>query len=283
MNELAAIDLVRNRAYSTAPMRFTLITPVLNGMPWLPECVGSVASQRGDVEIEHIVLDPGSTDGSREWLEANTDPADTRLIFEQDAGQTSALRRGFEEGTGDVFGWLNADDLLERGALAAASAALEADPEAVAVTGRCVLLDPSGEATGEIPLLEDTSVRGILSSPTNLAQPATFFRRRAYETVGGLDPSLDLAMDVDLWLKLAALGRIIRTDAVLARFRIHPDAKTVAGLAAAMRQDLALRLRRGMRPWSPAGRHLLRYGVLAPARDAVLRRLGMGHRKGVRE
>lgn len=282
MKDRTAIDLLPGLPYAIARMRFTIITPVLNGMPWLPECVGSIARQRDEVEIEHIVLDPGSTDGTREWLEANTDRADTRLIFERDAGQTSALRRGFDEATGDVFGWLNADDLLEPGALATAAAALEAEPEAVAVTGRCVLLDPSGEATGEIPLLEDTSLRGILRSVTNLAQPATFFRRAAYEAVGGLDPSLDLAMDLDLWLKLAARGRILGCDAVLARFRIHPDAKTVAGLRAAMRQDLALRLRRGMRPWSPAGRHLLRYGVLAPVRDAVLRRVGLKRRKAGR-
>lgn len=255
-------------------MRFTIVTPVRNGMPWLPECVASVAGQTG-VEVEHIILDPGSTDGTREWLEANADGARTRLIFEPDEGQTSALRRGFAEATGDVFGWLNADDALEPGALAVAGAALAGDPGALAVTGRCVLVDADGRATGEIPLVADTSPRGLLRSPTNLAQPATFFRRRAYQAVGGLNPSLDLAMDVDLWLRIAARGRILREDRVLARFRIHPDAKSVARLPAAIRQDLAIRLRHGMPPWSRAARHLLRYGVLGPARDAVLRRVGL--------
>ena len=261
-----------------AQMRFTIVTPVLNGMPWLPECVASVARQRSSAAVEHIVLDPGSTDGTREWLEAKTDRADTRLVFEPDVGQTAALRRGFAEATGDVFGWLNADDLLESGALAAAAAALESDPKAVAVTGRCILMDPGGNVTGEIPLLPDTSLPGLLHSPTNLAQPATFFRRSAYEAVEGLDPRLDLAMDVDLWLKLAKRGRILREDRVLARFRIHPDAKSVARLSAAVRQDLAVRLRRGMPPWSRAARHLIRHGVLAPARDVVQRRLAPGRR-----
>jgi glycosyltransferase involved in cell wall biosynthesis len=248
-------------------MRFTVVTPVFNGMPWLPECMASVDAQREDVEVEHIVLDPGSTDGSREWLEENA-PEGTRLVFEPDDGQTDALLRGFRDATGDVLGWMNADDFFLPRALLEVRRLLEAAPEAAAITGRCRLVGPAGEPRGLIPVVEDTSLRGLLETPTNIPQPATLFRRSAYEASGGLDVSLDLAMDVDLWLKIAAVGPILRSEVELASFRLHPDAKTALPWAAT-REDLRVRLRHGLSPLSPAARRMFRVGYLRPTRVAL--------------
>jgi glycosyltransferase involved in cell wall biosynthesis len=240
-------------------MRISIVTPVLNGMPWLAEAVESVARQRGDVDVEHVIRDGGSTDGSREWLKAHEELG-FRATFERDGGQTDALIAGFAGATGDVFGWLNADDLLEPGALLLVAEAFQANPDAVIVSGGCLHIDPNGAVIGPIPIPPHPEFDRLLRHPSNLAQPATFFRAEAYRQVGGLDRRFDLAMDVDLWFRLASTGRVVLlSDAVLARFRLHPNAKSVRAAAAACRQDLRIRRRYGMPLLSPAGRSLLKH------------------------
>jgi glycosyltransferase involved in cell wall biosynthesis len=242
-------------------MRISIVTPVLNGMSWLPKAVESVARQRfdSDVDVEHLIRDGGSTDGSREWLTAHEDLG-FRATFERDGGQTDALIAGFADATGDVFGWLNADDLLESGALRRVAETFEANPDGVIVSGSCLLIDPNGAVLGPIPTPPRPEFDRLLRHPNNLAQPATFFRAEAYRRVGGLDRRFNLAMDVDLWFRLASIGRVVLLeDAVLARFRLHPNAKSVRAAAAACREDLRIRRRYGM-PWlSPAGRSLLKH------------------------
>jgi hypothetical protein len=133
------------------------------------------------------------------------------------------------------------------------------------VTGSCLLIDSAGAIKGAIPTPPVASLEGLLRCPTNPAQPATFFSADAYRRSGGLDRQYDLAMDVDLWLKLARTGpiKILPTE-VLARFRIHADAKSVARYGAAVRQDLRVRRRHGMPLLSSTGRGLFDIGYVKP-------------------
>jgi glycosyltransferase involved in cell wall biosynthesis len=256
-----------------ARVRFTIVTPVFNGMPWLPLAMESVAIQRREVEVEHIVLDGGSTDGSREWL-AEHAAGSAILVFEPDQGQTDALIRGLRIGSGDLLGWLNADDLLEPGALALVAKTFAEHPDAVAVAGTARVIDAEGAEVGLLRLPPSASLSGLLAHPTNLVQPSTFFTREAYRRVGGLDRDLQLAMDVDLWMKLARAGDLVLLpDAILSRFRIHPGAKSVAGAADAAREDLKVRRRNGMRLWSGPGVYLLRLAYAEPVKARVVRRL----------
>jgi len=251
-------------------VRFTIVTPVFNGMPWLPESVRSVARQRSAVDVEHIVLDAGSADGSREWLTSQADGS--ILVFEPDAGQTDALRRGFDRATGDVLGWLNADDVLEPDALLRVADVLNAHPHAVGASGAALLVGPRGAILGAIPTPPEGSFRGLLRYPRNLAQPSTFFRREAYERAGGLDIRWHLAMDVDLWLRLTGFGDFVLmpTDA-LSRFRLHPGAKSVRGAADAALEDLRVRRSHGMALPSRAGIYLLKAAYYEPVRRRIRR------------
>lgn len=257
-------------------MKFSIVTPVLNGMPWLPECVESVASQRADVGVEHVVLDGGSTDGSRDWLRDNG-ALGYVAAFGPDAGQTDALVKGFGRATGDVFGWLNADDVLEGGALRRVASMFQADPDLVLVGGCCVVIDEVGDFRGLIGTPRASDLHGLVTHIENPPQPATFFRAEAYRLAGGLDPRYDLAMDVDLWLKLARLGRVaFLPRTILARFRVHDAAKSVKAEGRAIRQDLSIRRRNGLPLRSEAAAHeLYRIYVSLPLRSArrVLRRL----------
>jgi glycosyltransferase involved in cell wall biosynthesis len=250
-------------------MRISLVTPVFNGMPWLPEAVESVAGQRGDVDIQHIILDAGSTDGSRAWLDEHRELGYV-TVFDPDEGQTDALAKGFGLATGEVFGWLNADDLLEPGALDTVARTFGREPDAVIVSGRCLQIGPDGGVLGTIETPPQPDFRELLNHPTNLAQPATFFRAEAYRRVGGLDRQYNLAMDVDLWFRLARTGRVaLLPGETLARFRLHPAAKSVADLTGAIREDLSIRLKNGVSWGSPAARALVLHGWILPS----LRRL----------
>ena len=97
----------------TKPLSFSIITPVLNGMTYLPRCVASVADQR-DVTVEHIVADGGSTDGTVEWLKGQKD---VRWISESDHGVYEAMNRGINLAKGDILLLLNSDEQLLPGSL----------------------------------------------------------------------------------------------------------------------------------------------------------------------
>lgn len=254
-------------------MRISIVTPVLNGMPWLPEAVASVAAQDGSVDVEHLIFDAGSTDGSRAWLDDHRDLGFV-TTYEADRGQTDALVKGFNRATGDVLGWLNADDLLEPSALETVSRTFELMPQSVIVSGRCLQIDAAGTVIGVIDPPPAAGFRDLLHHPTNMAQPATFFRADVYRAIGGLNRAYDLAMDVDLWFRLARRGPVaLLPSETLARFRLHPGAKSVANLEGAIREDLAIRLKQGASWRSPAVRVLMTGGWIAPARRR-LRRLG---------
>jgi glycosyltransferase involved in cell wall biosynthesis len=267
-------------------MKVTVVTPVYNGMPWLPECIASVAEQRGDVEVEHLVYDGGSTDGSAEWLREHTFLG-YKAIIGPDGGQTDALAKGFSRATGEVFGWLNADDVLEPGALKRVVDVFTADPSLAMVVGACLVIDSRGVVTGAIPAPPVATLAGLLCLPGNPAQPATFFSAWAYRRGGDLDRRYDLAMDMDLWLKLAKVGPIqtLSTE-VLARFRVHPSAKTSVAAGAAARQDLRIRRRHGMPLRSPVAVPLIGAGYVRPVVSPwwrpvrrLAKRLLLGHRK----
>ncbi|HEX7490081.1 MAG TPA: glycosyltransferase, partial [Candidatus Limnocylindrales bacterium] len=207
----------------------------------------------------------GSSDGSREWLAAHTELG-YKVAMEKDGGQTDALAIGFDQATGDVFGWLGADDLLEPGALIRVVEAFNANPDAVLVSGTCLLIEADGAILGAIPTPPRPEFQQLLRHRTNLAQPATLFRADAYRQVGGVNRHYNLAMDVDLWFRLASIGRVVLLrDELLARVRLHPGAKSVVAAYAASREDLSIRRRHGMSLRSPAGRTLVRHGVFESA------------------
>jgi glycosyltransferase involved in cell wall biosynthesis len=258
-------------------VRFTIVTPVLNGMPWLPEAIGSVARQRdtADFELEHIVLDGGSTDGSREWLSAHPELG-CDLRFQADHGQADALATGFEAATGELLGWLNADDVLEPGTLKTVHDLFVASPEVVMVSGVCLFIEVDGRISGAMATPRTPTFDGLVQTRINPPQPSTFFRASAYAKIGGLDRGLNLAMDLDLWIRLARVGRYeVLQDQVLARYRIHPQAKSERMAQASAGEDLMIRRRNGMKWRSQAGGELFRVVYVRPAMSPIrgLRRL----------
>lgn len=200
----------------------SLVTPCRNAVKWLPDCLASVAMQSYR-QVDHIVVDAASTDGTVELLRRHSG---LRWVSEPDDGQSSAILKGFGLATGEVLGWLNADDALMPDALARVAEAFEQNPGAGLVYGDSLVVEHGQQRTVRPP--QPLTVASFdVSNP--LPQPSCFFTRDAYEQVGGLDADLHLAMDLDLWLRLlGAEVQAVYVPLPLSRIIVHPEAKTRA-------------------------------------------------------
>lgn len=121
-------------------MSFSIVTPSFRSSQWLKLCIASVADQEG-VEVEHLVQDAGSDDGTLDWL-----PSDRRVaaFVERDSGMYDAVNRGFRRSKGDILAYLNCDEQYLPGALKAVENAFTADPELDVVLGDSIVTDPGG-------------------------------------------------------------------------------------------------------------------------------------------
>ncbi len=204
------------------------------------------------------MVDGGSTDGTLDVLRSFDSGAPLRSdgdriswISEPDAGQSDAIAKGFARARGDVLAWLNADDVMHAGAVADAVAEFERFPEVGLVYGRGMILDVDGEETGPFVEIEPFNLWRLLHTLDYVLQPATFFRRSAYEAAGGLDPDLCWAMDWDLWIRLAGVAEVRFLDRVLAGSREWQDTKTATGGWQRIRELRSLVKKHTGRSWTP--------------------------------
>lgn len=121
-------------------MKFSIVTPSFRNSSWLKLCVASVADQRG-VEVEHIVQDAGSDDGTQDWL-----PRDPRVkaFIEKDGGMYDAVNRGYRRAAGDVLAYLNCDEQYLPGGLKAAQDFFEANPRIEVALAGSIITDGAG-------------------------------------------------------------------------------------------------------------------------------------------
>jgi GT2 family glycosyltransferase len=200
----------------------TVAVPSFNQGRYLNDALASIFQQQVPVEV--FVADGGSTDGSvdviRHW--------ESRLAgwrSHADAGQAAAINECVARGTAPYVGWLNSDDWLLPGGLARLISVLESYPAAPAVYGRAWNLVDKTQAKNPV-WVEPFDIRR-LSLRCIISQPATLIRRSAWEAVGGLDESLHMAMDYDLWWRLFKVaGPLHFVDALVAVNRDHAETKT---------------------------------------------------------
>lgn len=224
----------------------TVVIPSFNQGQFLGKAIESVLEQ--DIPVEVFVVDGGSTDGSvdliRQW--------EGRLSgwrSHPDAGQAAAINEGIAQGSAPYVAWVNSDDWLLPGGLRHLVAALASNPDAPAVYGRAWnIAHPSGRkyAVWVEPFSEPRlAVRCIVS------QPATLIRRSAWESVGGVDESLQMAMDYDLWWRLyKRFGMLQFVEDFVAVNREHDATKTSKFRRLHYREAMAVVARHhGKVPW----------------------------------
>ncbi len=212
------------------PVRVTVVTPSYNQGPFIERTIESVLAQRGDFDLEYLVVDGGSTDETQAILRRYQ--GRLRCVSEKDRGQSDAINKGFRMASGEILAWLNSDDTYMPGALDAAARALR-HGGARWCFGECRVVDESDrEVRRAISRYKSWvsrrySLRRLLGR-NFIPQPATFFRRDLLEQAGPLDESLHYAMDYDLWLRFARIADPAFIRRPLASFRWHGRSKTGA-------------------------------------------------------
>jgi glycosyltransferase involved in cell wall biosynthesis len=210
----------------TGPL-VSIVVPSFNQARFLDEALESIFTQDYP-NIEVIVVDGGSTDGSLAVIERHAD----RLAWwrsEADRGQADALNAGLARATGDVLGWLNSDDALVPGAVATVVDALAAEPGALLAYGPNRLVDAAGNDVGVLPARPFDIAQMLRTAQNHVVQPGSLFTRRGWELAGPLAVDGTYYFDFEFVVALGAHGTAAIVDRTLALYRLHAESKTMSG------------------------------------------------------
>ena len=218
-------------------MRFCIVTPCRNAAAFIDETIFSVVSQAGPFSIRYHVQDGGSTDGTVEKLDAwrrllssgfprSCDGIEFSYASEPDGGMYDAVARGFRAcGPGDVMAWINADDRYMPSAFAVVAHVLDRWPDIAWIAGRISIVTQAGfQKHLSARLFPRKAIRaGVFDlrrfPKLAIAQDSTFWRRGLWDKAGGVNGSLKLIGDYDLWRRFAEHADLVTVDASLSAFR----------------------------------------------------------------
>jgi len=202
----------------------SIITPSFNKGPYIEETILSIRNQTYK-NIEHLVIDAGSTDETVSILEKyNTD---LKWISEPDRGQSDAINKGWRMAKGDIIAYLNADDTYLPDAVESAVVFFEKNPDTHMVYGDGIITDEYGKNQRTIQSGE-FNVKALVFCQDTIFQPSVFLRKEVFDTIGDVDVDLHLAMDLDYWLRIALVYRIGYLPKPLSVAKIYQDAKSSA-------------------------------------------------------
>ena len=202
--------------------RITLVTPSFQQADFLEETIKSVLSQNYP-NLEYIVIDGGSTDGSIDIIKKYA----AQLSYWEsceDRGQSHAINKGWQRATGDLIGWLNSDDLLLPNALYEVAAAFEANPKVSLVYAGNLIFGAGFKSYVDRGTRKNFEIENL--ARMNLPQQSAFYRRKVIEEQGFLDESLHYCMDFDLFIRIFLNYELAEADGVWAAFRQHKKSKT---------------------------------------------------------
>lgn len=213
-------------------LKFSIVTAVYNGEKYLEETMLSIKNQSYK-NFEHIIVDGGSTDGTLDIIKKYENTYPMKYISEKDNGMYDAINKGFAMASGDVYAWLNSDDVYYPHALDTVAKVMKAR-EIKWCTGTPMTFTADGHTFAMpkvMPIYFQSHLRkgycdGRISSMVQ--QESTFFRRDLWQQAGGLNPKYQYAGDYWLWVEFAKYEKLYTLDAVLAGFRMHQEQKSSA-------------------------------------------------------
>lgn len=246
-------------------MKLSVVTPSYNQAKFIADAVESVKAQEYP-DREHIVMDNCSTDGTGAILK---DYPYLKLIRETDQGQSDALNKGFKMASGDIVGWLNADDRYLPGCFKTVSDFFVSHPSCDIIYGNYRLIDEAGKVLSyrkelgfDLFMLKYLHILYIPST-------TTFFRRRVFEDGNFLDTHYHYAMDYEFFLRLALKGyKFCHVPVFLADFRTHAASKSQKQTLAQKQEmeDALLKHDPWLSQFHGPWRTGIRWGVMAAAR-----------------
>lgn len=210
--------------------KITIVTPSFNQGQYIEETIRSVLLQ-GYPNLEYIVMDGGSTDETVEILR-KYDKFITFWTSERDAGQSDALNKGLARATGDVFNWINSDDILAPNVLRHLAAVFLENPTAQAVCGYYFFMGDTVPSRQEQRLLLFDDLEKTLTLGS-MSQPSLFWRMPTIRDLKVVNQALNYTMDWEMWHRFwltVDAPKVVLIDTVLAHFRWHDTSKSVSAL-----------------------------------------------------
>jgi glycosyltransferase involved in cell wall biosynthesis len=267
-----------------SPPAVSVLLPVHNGERFLRDALDSVLAQNL-TDIEVLVVDDGSTDGTRALLAAHRDER-LRVLGQEHAGLVAALERAVREARAPLLARMDADDVSLPERLQRQAAFLEANPRVGLVGCGVEVIDESGRAEGTVLLpLGDGDLRRRLLLRNPFTHGSVVLRREALEEAGGYCAGHGANEDYDLWRRIARRWELAAVPEVLYRYRRHGAAVTVTNparlrLREALRDELWREPELLRAAWGERDRREARALVreaLRRGRPLVAARVGVGH------
>jgi len=265
------------------PPAVSVVMAVFNGMPWIEDAVRSVLAQTAD-DLELVVVDDGSTDATADFLAAVGD-ARLRVERRRHAGLTRSLNHGLGLARAPLVARLDADDVALPDRLARQRAFLDAHPEVGLLGTGAREVDVTGRQIGLIlPPTADRAIRGVLIRRNPFVHSSILMRRALVEGLGGYDPTLPVAQDYDLWVRMSGVTRLANLPEPLVVRRLLPGRVSAGRDDDRLRAEARVRwraVRHGAYPWWCllfAARPALALALPAGVRRALRRRLLGGDR-----
>jgi glycosyltransferase involved in cell wall biosynthesis len=229
----ASNSMIAAEVFSQSPAswpRISLVTPVFNSARYLESTLRSVLSQ-GYPNLEYIVVDGGSTDGSLDIIRKYEGQLHA-WISEPDHGMYDAINKGFARLSGELMGWISATDMLHAGSLFVVGSVFRTFPQVEWITGRPTGFSDDGMGAEILKLRRWSRWAFLAGANRYLQQESTFWRRSLWERAGSrVDDSRRNASDFELWVRFFRYAKLYSVDALIGGYRSHPDSLGLQNLA----------------------------------------------------
>lgn len=252
-------------------MLISVIMPSYNQAQFLPAAIDSVLSYAGDLEL--IVMDGGSTDGSVQVLERYS-PRISHWQSAPDGGQAAAINAGFARARGELLCWLNSDDMHVPGALARVAAAAGATPRRFLRYGSAIHLR-EGDGLSAVLAPAHPTDGGRLTYDDVVVQPSAFWSRDVWESTGPLDETMHFAFDWDWFIRAQAHADFDHVDEVCSIYRLHEGHKTGSGGSRRRHEIAGVVARHAPKDWADLYLRLLEVVESHQPRITALQRAGL--------
>ncbi len=230
---------------------FTIVTPSYNQGVFINDTIASVVKQKGDFYIDYIVMDGGSNDNSlniiKEWdIRLNCGSSEVvrgKMFFnnnyvncnglsfswvsQKDDGQAAAIKKGFSRGVGDVYAWLNSDDIyIKTDVFTIIKKAFIENPSVEIVTSDGIFIDKDDNEIGEHKV-EKINIKELIYLDYHILQPSTFFLKSIYSSED-IESGMVCAFDADFFIKLFLKHNYLKLSYDLSAFRFYEGIKTLS-------------------------------------------------------
>lgn len=201
-------------------MKISILTPSYNQGKFIDRCIQSVLNQDFP-EIEHIIIDGGSTDNTTTVLKKYRH---LKWVSEKDEGQADALNKGLKMATGDIIGWINSDDYYEENIFTDVISHFQ-NEDTYWILGDITFCYPE-QGVERLERSVEVSYLKLLDNPDIVRQQGVFFRRSVLEEVGAWNKDMHMVMDYDLWVRLSKKYQPKMVNKNYAYFLWHAEQKS---------------------------------------------------------